>query len=82
MKLGVDYVDRPEGWGVEAQEDYTANRYHQPSDEFDPAWDFSGLEQLARFGFELGLRAANAPDLPTWNEGDEFLPARLQSWER
>lgn len=82
VKLGVDYVDRPEGWGVEAQEDYTANRYHQPSDEFDPAWDFSGLEQLARFGFELGLRAANAPDLPTWNEGDEFLPARLQSWER
>ena len=82
VKLGVDYVDRPEGWGVEAQEDYTANRYHQPSDEFDPAWDFSGLEQLARFGFELGLSAANAPDLPTWNEGDEFLPARLQSWER
>lgn len=82
VKLGVDYVDRPEGWGVEAQEDYTANRYHQPSDEFDPAWDFSGLEQLARFGFKLGLRAANAPDLPTWNEGDEFLPARLQSWER
>jgi len=82
VKLGIDYVDRPEGWGVEAQEDYTANRYHQPSDEFDPTWDFSGLEQLARFGYKLGLRVANQPDLPTWNEGDEFLPARLQSQGR
>ncbi len=82
VKLGVDYIDRPERWGVEAQEDYTANRYHQPSDEFDPTWDFSGLEQLARFGYELGLRIANQPDLPTWNEGDEFLPARLKSQER
>ena len=31
VKLGVDYIDRPDGWGVEAQEGYTANRYHQPS---------------------------------------------------
>jgi hypothetical protein len=33
-----------------------------------------------RFGFELGLRVANEPELPTWNDGDEFLPARLKSW--
>ena len=82
VKLGVDYIGKPEGWGLKAQEDYTANRYHQPSDEFDPSWDFSGLEQLARFGFELGFRVANEPDLPTWNEDDEFLPARLKSWEQ
>ena len=82
LKLGVDYAGKPEGWGLKAQEDYTANRYHQPSDEFDPSWDFSGLEQLARFGFELGLRVANEPELPTWNDGDEFLPARLKSWEQ
>lgn len=82
VKLGIDYVGRPESWGVEAQEDYTANRYHQPSDEFDPTWDFSGLEQLARFGYELGLRVANQPDMPTWNEDDEFLPARLKSQQK
>ena len=81
VKLGVDYVGRPEGWGLEAQQDYTVNRYHQPSDEFDPTWDFSGLAKLARFGFELGRRAAELDELPTWNEGDEFLPARLRSWQ-
>jgi Zn-dependent M28 family amino/carboxypeptidase len=82
LKLGIEYVGKPAGWGLAAQEDYTANRYHRPSDEFDPSWDFSGLEQLVRFGFELGLRVANEPELPTWNEGDEFLPARLKSWAR
>ena len=81
VKFGVDYVGKPKGWGVEAQEDYTANRYHQPSDEFDPTWDFSGLAKLARFGLELGRRTAELDPLPTWNEGDEFLPARQRSWE-
>ena len=82
VKLGVDYVGKPEGWGVEAQEDYTANRYHQPSDEFDLTWDFSGLAKLARFGFELGRRTAELDTLPTWNKDDEFLPARQYSWQQ
>ena len=82
VKLGMDYVGKPEGWGIRALEDYTANRYHQPSDEFDPAWDFTGLEKLTQFGFELGRRTAELDDLPTWNDGDEFLPARQRSWQR
>ncbi len=77
---GIDYVGRPEGWGEEAEKRYVAEDYHQPSDEFDPAWDFSGLSQIAAFGFELGRRVAAEPDLPTWKPGDEFLPAREKSW--
>ena len=82
IKPGTQYEGRPEGWGARAREEYVANDYHQPSDEFDPLWDFSGLEQIARFGFELGLEAANQPELPTWNPGDEFLAAREKSWRR
>ena len=81
IKPGTQYEGRPRDWGVQAREEYVANDYHQPSDEFDPAWDFSGLEQIARFGFELGLEAANQAELPTWNPGDEFLAARQRSWE-
>ena len=77
---GIDYVGRPEGWGDEAEKRYVAEDYHQPSDEFDPAWDFSGLGQIAAFGLELGRRVAAEPDLPTWKPGDEFLPAREKSW--
>ena len=80
VKAGIDYVGRPEGWGDEAEKRYIAEHYHQPSDEFDPAWDFSGLGQIAAFGLELGRRVAAEPDLPTWKPGDEFLPAREKSW--
>jgi len=38
--------------------------YHQPSDEYYDDWDFSGLEQFARFGMALGLDIANLPQLP------------------
>ncbi len=82
LSLGVDYVGKPEGWGKKAREDYTAQHYHQPSDEFDPQWDFSGLDQLANLGFELGRSVATRPELPNWLPGDEFLPAREKSWGR
>jgi hypothetical protein len=35
------------------------------------------MEEAARFGFLIGMTVANEPQLPTWNPGDEFLPARL-----
>ena len=80
LKLGTDVIGQPAGWGEEQEQEYRDNRYHQPADEFDPSWDFAGLAKLVRFGFELGRRVAEQPDLPTWVEGDEFLPARERSW--
>jgi Zn-dependent M28 family amino/carboxypeptidase len=38
--------------------------YHQPSDQYYDDWDFSGMEQFARFGVALGLDIANLPALP------------------
>ena len=56
-----------------------ASKYHQPSDEYSESWDFSGMEQCGRFGFTLGLEAANAPRLASWKDGDEFLAERVRS---
>ncbi len=73
---GVDYRDRPEGWGLEQQKDYTANRYHAPSDEYDPAWDMSGmLEDLALY-FGVGYQLANSAAWPKWSESSEFRAIR------
>ncbi len=55
--------------------------YHQPSDEYHEDWDFSGMEQMAKFGLVLGMEAANLEKLPSWQPGDEFLAAREQSWK-
>lgn len=58
---------------------FNARDYHQPSDEYKESWDFSGMEELGRFGMVLGLEIANQDQLPTWKAGDEFLPARQTS---
>jgi Zn-dependent M28 family amino/carboxypeptidase len=82
LDVGDEYLGKPPGWGQKAFEEYNEKHYHQPSDQFDPQWDFSGLAELAVFGFRIGLEAANQPDLPSWQPGDEFLPARERSWKR
>src|SRR5688572_30520218 len=58
------------------QEEYNGKDYHQPSDEFDPSWDFSGGVNDMRVLAQLGWRIANAPDMPRYNEGDQFAQVR------
>jgi Zn-dependent M28 family amino/carboxypeptidase len=69
---GIDFAGRPEGWGKEQDEDYTAHRYHQPSDEYRPDWDLSGATQLADIVLGFGTSLANASAQPTWSAGAEF----------
>ena len=79
LHTGTDFVDRPPGWGREQQDHYTDVNYHQPSDEYDPSWNFDGVVSDARLGYWTGLAIANADDMPSWNAGDEFEAARLKA---
>ena len=56
--------------------DFRANHYHQPSDQFDPNWDWSEAVQMAQLGIWMGWDAANAATMPNWKPGDEFRAAR------
>ena len=47
-------------------------RYHQVTDEYDPAWDLSGMVQQAMFTLNLGQDIANAAAMPVWRAGDPF----------
>jgi Zn-dependent M28 family amino/carboxypeptidase len=76
---GIDYVDRPEGWGREMSEAWTAKHYHQPSDELTPEWDLGGAIQDAELAFTAGLVIATMDETPTWNPGDEFEAARKKA---
>jgi Zn-dependent M28 family amino/carboxypeptidase len=76
---GMDFVDRPEGWGKQQVDHYTEANYHQPSDEYDPGWNLDGMITDAQLGYWTGLAIANADQMPTWNEGDEFEAARLEA---
>ena len=55
LNEGVDFVGRPDGWGLQMREQYTRERYHKPSDEFDPNWDLTGMVSGPAAPFPGGL---------------------------
>jgi hypothetical protein len=50
--------------------------YHSPSDTIKPDWDWTGPQTLARVGMIIGLRVANAPNVPAWNTSSPFNKPR------
>jgi Zn-dependent M28 family amino/carboxypeptidase len=76
---GTDFVGKDPEFGKKLQERYESTCYHQPCDEISTEWDFSGLIEDTRLGFDCGLHLANADAMPTWNQGDEFEAARKQA---
>jgi Zn-dependent M28 family amino/carboxypeptidase len=76
---GMKYKGHDVSWGLKQAQDYTAQHYHQPSDEYRPDMDFTGDAVIARFGFALGWKATMLPDVVGWQKGDEFEAARRKS---
>jgi Zn-dependent M28 family amino/carboxypeptidase len=73
---GMKFKGHDEAWGKAQAKDYVEHHYHQPSDEYRPEMDFTGLAKVAQFGYDLGLQAASQPALVQWQAGDEFESAR------
>ena len=78
-KLGEDLVSGGPAAGRAAAQDYRTNRYHQPSDEYDPAWDWAGALQELQIFYRIGRELAQSEDWPNWNRGDEFRAIRDRS---
>jgi len=73
---GSDYVGKPKSFGEEKYKEYLTKHYHQPSDEYNEAWDFSGAKKLAGLGIAIGWRVAELEGSTGWKPGDEFEKAR------
>jgi len=73
---GIDHVERGEEYGRRMREEYTAERYHKPSDEYDESWDLEGAVGDLRLMFEVGYRLAQEATWPNWREGNEFRARR------
>ncbi|MCL6566596.1 MAG: M20/M25/M40 family metallo-hydrolase [Acidobacteriia bacterium] len=76
---GIEFLGKPEGWGMEMRQKYTAEDYHKPSDEVKDYLDLRGLAEDSRFFFLMGYTVANDPRLPEWKPGTEFKAIREQS---
>ena len=75
---GNDHIINGNEYGEAFAEEYTAERYHKPADEYDNSWDLTGIEQTTEILFELGYGMANSQDWPNWYEGTEFRALRDQ----
>ena len=73
---GVEYLDKPPGYGIEKRAEYTANDYHAVSDEVKPDWDLSGAVEDLTFLYRMGARLAAGDDWPAWSETSEFRAVR------
>jgi hypothetical protein len=75
LESGTDFVGRPAGWGKEQSDKYVAERYHQPSDEVQPCFNYDGAMQQLRVTVRTAVLVADAQAQPTWNPTSEFRQA-------
>jgi Zn-dependent M28 family amino/carboxypeptidase len=78
-KAGIDSREHGPEWGMQRNSDYIAQRYHKPSDEFDPDWDLSGAMQDLELYFDVGHMLAMEKGFPNWRPGNEFRAIRDRS---
>jgi Zn-dependent M28 family amino/carboxypeptidase len=76
---GYDLIDGGKVAGQALRDDYRLHRYHQPSDEFDPNWDMSGIVADLNVLYTFGDELANSDKWPNWYKGNEFRAIRDKS---
>lgn len=75
-KGGDDLVQGGTAAGQAIAQDYRANRYHKPSDEFDPAWTYEGVVLDLQALYAVGEALATGDSWPRWREGNAFRAAQ------
>src|SRR5262245_55492672 len=78
-KLGTDDREHGRAFGEKQQEDYIAQRYHQPSDEYTKDLDLTGSFQDLELMYRVGERVAAEKSWPEWFKNSESRAVREQS---
>lgn len=73
---GMDHIEHGREWGQAKADEYTANDYHKPSDEYRDDWDLSGAVEDVQLLYAVGADLANSEAWPNWFDGAEFKAAR------
>ncbi|KRD32002.1 peptidase M20 [Lysobacter sp. Root916] len=73
---GDDKVEGGHAAGEAAQQAYTADRYHQPADQWEASWSFTGMARDLELLYTLGNGLANSKRWPNWSQDSEFRAAR------
>jgi Zn-dependent M28 family amino/carboxypeptidase len=75
LENGEDYVGKPANYGQQKKDEYIDKRYHQPSDEVLPSFNYDGAAQQLRVIVRTAVAVADAAAQPKWNAQSEFRAA-------
>jgi Zn-dependent M28 family amino/carboxypeptidase len=82
IKTGVDDRERGRAWRQQQVEEFIAQRYHKPGDEYSPSADLrAGVEDVSLL-YLVGAQLAREKSFPNWNADSEFRAARDRSRAR
>ncbi|HSF54898.1 MAG TPA: M28 family metallopeptidase, partial [Algoriphagus sp.] len=74
---GIDHFEKGKEYGKQLQDDYVANYYHKPNEEYDPArWNLDGAVDDVQLLYNVGRSLANSDKWPEWKAGSEFKAVR------
>jgi Zn-dependent M28 family amino/carboxypeptidase len=73
---GNDLVNGGIARGEALSKEYTDKHYHQPSDEWQANWDFTGMAEDVELMHNLGRDLANSRAWPDWSPDSEFRAVR------
>ena len=74
---GIDHVEKGKEYGKQLQDEYVAQYYHKPADEYDPTrWNLDGAVDDVQLLYQVGQNLANSTKWPGWKEGSEFKAIR------
>ena len=76
---GDDLVTGGRAAGAAAAKDYEEHRYHGPKDEYDPNWNWDGVQSDLNVYYRVGRALATTTEWPNWVKGDEFRAVRDRS---
>lgn len=76
---GIDLLKGGTRQGLANRADYREKHYHQPSDAWSAALDFSGPAQDVRALYDVGAKIADSDIRPNWYAKSEFRAVREQS---
>jgi Zn-dependent M28 family amino/carboxypeptidase len=73
---GDDFLEGGLKAGKAVEAAYTEKDYHQPSDEWNAKWTFTGMARDLEMLYGLGSDLANSDAWPNWSKDSEFRAAR------
>ncbi len=80
-KMGVPALFAAAGFtgATDSSRAYVRDRYHQPTDAWDPSWSMAGAAQDVQLMYSVGRELANSSAWPRWTAGNEFEAVREAS---